>query len=396
MAAAIARITLCPPQRAIAAARTICALSTHGHASSRPRSEGLRRANHLRPHPTGYNPVAPASLVPCPVKLSVAGLRAVAQEAAVEDVRQPSVDDLALETEAGLLHHSARGDVVRQRERDDLASGARSFNRDLDRGVREFGGETLPPALGDDRPADLDLVLATHVACAEDRRDRRISPLPALAEQPEAEAVTLPVVDLRPKAVDKSLSVGRHPAAAERLRDPRIAAAIPTAPARCSSAGVRRPAGTLHPIQAGGAHAQPSRDRFGGGLRLGRRASPSARVPARRARGTGSRSCRSRAAARCGETAPGLVAQQTGGYRVETWVSASIVTSAALREGGGLARGRVAGFGGALTSPRRRTSPRGPAGLRRERRPESGVAGDVSPEITILRPGRGAPITCSG
>ena len=57
-------------------------------------------------------------------------------------MRQARVDRLALEAEAELLHHAPRGEVVGQRERDDVGQGERA-ERDLERRGAELGRDAL-------------------------------------------------------------------------------------------------------------------------------------------------------------------------------------------------------------------------------------------------------------
>src|SRR5438270_7747020 len=88
-----------------------------------------------------------------PTRLSVSAGSADA----VQHVWEPHVEDVMGIREPGLLHDPPRGDVVRGRERDDLLEVQRAEG-DVDRGQRKLGRETLPPPLGDHRPAHLDLV----------------------------------------------------------------------------------------------------------------------------------------------------------------------------------------------------------------------------------------------
>src|SRR5579884_3910149 len=113
---------------------------------------------------------------------------------AVQHVRQAAVDDVAFVLEARLLHDPARGQVVRERERDDRQQ-VELVERHVHAGVSELGGESLAPALGEDRPPGLHVVEAGRVGVLKAAAPDHLAGL-AVAQQPEPEAVMFPVIEL--------------------------------------------------------------------------------------------------------------------------------------------------------------------------------------------------------
>ena len=130
-----------------------------------------RRPDGQQPRPR-RNPPRPARAAdPPPDELTRPAYRPSPKPApaVVQHVRQPHVHDVPLVDEPGLLHHPPRRQVVRKRERDDLAKPER-FEPDLDARERKLGGEPLPPPLGHDRPGGLDVVEAGGVGVLEPPR----------------------------------------------------------------------------------------------------------------------------------------------------------------------------------------------------------------------------------
>src|SRR5205085_2431371 len=94
--------------------------------------------------PTALTVTAPAAVTAGGGHRGRRSPRGRSPRAAVEDMRERRVDDLPFVEEAGLLHHSLRGHVARERERDDLAQPDMA-EPSLDRRERELGRQPITP-----------------------------------------------------------------------------------------------------------------------------------------------------------------------------------------------------------------------------------------------------------
>ena len=118
-----------------------------------------------------------------------------------------------------------------------IESRSSCSNADRHACVGQLGGEPLTPALGDDRPAGLDVLQARGERVLQAAASNRLPGL-AVAEQPRAEAVAIPMVDLGGERVDDlGFARCRRPRTrAWHRRGGRRAAAHPRARARRAGA----------------------------------------------------------------------------------------------------------------------------------------------------------------
>lgn len=124
---------------------------------------------------------------------------------------QPGVGDIAVIGEADLLHHPARSRVVGQRERHQLHQ-VEVLKPRSHGGPGQLGGQTLPPAFGDDRPGELHRPPAGSIGVLEASATDEL-PGGAVAQQPQPEAVVLPQVQLTSETV---LNIGLRGRIGER------------------------------------------------------------------------------------------------------------------------------------------------------------------------------------
>src|SRR5579864_202973 len=246
---------------------------------------------------------------------------------AVQDVREQRVHDVTFVDEPRLLHDSTRGHVVRQREGDDLPHAKCPERRRYGR-LGQLGGQPLPPSLGGDRPGHLDLVELGNVGPLQPAPSHdRLGLL--VVEQPEPEAIPVPVAGFLSGEV-KQVLIRRSSMRPEPLGDPAV---------------LKQP---RQRRQVLGLHALAHHSRGLDALEAGRLAQRSSAV------GSGSEAGSLSAARSLHRTSSGAprsangisivsksrgntVAANTvrassrstaGGYRLEKWVKASIVTSA--------------------------------------------------------------------